>query len=487
MTGTMRADSLIAGLPISMPTKGAVEIFGVSHDSRRVSPGDLYVAIRGEHFDGLTFVEDALQRGAVAVLAAESPSPASDTPWLVCPDPRTVMGHLASRVYDHPDRELVLAGVTGTNGKSTVAILLARILSAAGLRCGEIGTLGYRFEDCEYSGDRTTPEAPDLYRIMRQMRQAGAGAISMEVSSHALAQGRVLGAKYDLAIFTNLTRDHFDFHKDFETYFEAKARLFELLKPTGRAVINTDDSYGRRLADTLPDTLTFGSRGEVRVLASECDLSGIKAAVQTPSGTVDIDSPLIGSYNLDNLIATIAGAEALQIPHDAIVEGVRRCGPLPGRMQAVDCGQDFPVFVDFAHTDAALTAALRSLRKLHSGRLIVVFGCGGEKDVGKRELMGKAAGELADIPILTNDNPRREEPQAIIASVEAGLKSSGNEEYLIIPDRREAIHRAVSLADANHAILIAGKGHEETQELGDLEIPFSDRRVAEAALEASLD
>ena len=260
----MRAETLIAGLPISMPTKSAVEVFGVSHDSRRVSPGDLYVAIRGEHFDGLKFVQDALKRGAVAVLAADSPSPASETPWLVCPNPRAVMGHLASRVYDHPDREVVLAGVTGTNGKSTVAILLARVLSAAGLRSGEIGTLGYRFEDCEYAGDRTTPEAPDLYRIMRQMRQAGAEAISMEVSSHALAQGRVLGAEYDLAIFTNLTRDHFDFHKDFETYFEAKSRLFELLKPTGRAAINIDDAYGRRLVGRLPGALTFGSQGEVR-------------------------------------------------------------------------------------------------------------------------------------------------------------------------------------------------------------------------------
>ena len=487
MTGMMRAETLIAGLPISMAMPGAVEVFGVSHDSRRISPGDLYVAIRGEHFDGLRFVEDALQRGAVAVLAAESSSRALGAPWMVCPDPRSVMGHLASRVYNHPDREVVLAGVTGTNGKSTVAIVLARILSAAGLRSGEIGTLGYRFEGCEYPGERTTPEAPDLYRIMREMRQAGAGAVSMEVSSHALAQGRVEGAKYDVAIFTNLTRDHFDFHKDFETYFEAKSRLFEHLKPAGRAVINIDDSYGRRLANTLLDVLTFGSQGDVRVLASELGLSGIEAAIETPSGTVEIESPLIGSYNLDNLVAAIAGAEALRIPHPAIVDGVKGCGPLPGRMQAVSCGQDFPVFVDFAHTDAALTAALHSLRKLNAGKLIVVFGCGGEKDVGKRILMGKAAGELADIPILTNDNPRREDPLTIIESVEAGLKSSGNQEYLIVPDRLEAIKRAVELAGSGYAILIAGKGHEETQELGEIEVPFSDREVVRAALEANID
>ena len=487
MTGMMRAERLIAGLPISMPRKSEVEVFGVAHDSRRVSQGDLYIAIRGENFDGLKFVENALESGAVAVLAAESPSPTSETPWLVCSDPRAVMGYLASRVYGHPDREMILAGVTGTNGKSTVAILLARILSAAGLRSGEIGTLGYRFEEFEYEGDRTTPEATDLYRIMRQMRQAGAGALSMEVSSHALAQGRVLGAAYDLAIFTNLSRDHFDFHHDFETYFETKCRLFEQLKPSGRAAINIDDSYGRRLATTRPEALTFGSRGEVRALASDCGLSGTQATVETPSGTIEIASPLVGSYNLDNLVAAIAGAEALKIPHAAIIEGVKGCGPLPGRMEAVDCGQEFPVFVDFAHTDAALAAALSSLRQLHTGKLVVVFGCGGEKDLGKRLLMGQVAGELADIPILTNDNPRQEDPREIIRSVEAGLRKSGNRQYLIIPDRFEAIQRAVELADVHDAILVAGKGHEETQELGDIAVPFSDREVVRIALEETSD
>ena len=210
MNGTMRAGKLIADLPIAMLTSTEVEVMGVTHDSRRVSRGDLFVAIRGEHFNGLRFVGDALARGAVAVLAAERPKPASQTPWFVCSDPRAVMGHLAARVYEHPDREVILAGVTGTNGKSTVTILLSRILAAAGFRSGEVGTLGYRFEQFEYEGDRTTPEASDLFRIMRQMRQAGAGAISMEVSSHALAQGRVSGAEYDLAVFTNLTRDHFN-------------------------------------------------------------------------------------------------------------------------------------------------------------------------------------------------------------------------------------------------------------------------------------
>jgi UDP-N-acetylmuramoyl-L-alanyl-D-glutamate--2,6-diaminopimelate ligase len=487
MSEMMKAETMIAGLPISMPTKFGVEVLGVAHDSRRISRGDLYIAIRGEHFDGSEFVEDALERGAVAVLSAEQPDETSEVPWLLCSDPRSVMGHLAARVYDHPDREVVLAGVTGTNGKSTVAILMAQILSAAGLRSGEIGTLGYRFEQTRYEGDRTTPESTDLFRIMRQMRQAGAGAISMEVSSHALAQGRVLGAEYDVAIFTNLTRDHFDFHRDFDNYFETKSRLFEQLKPTGRAAINVDDPYGRRLAATKPEALTFGLQGEVKVVKSKFGLLGIKATIETPRGSLEIASPLVGGYNLENLVAAIAGAEALRISQDAIVEGVGSCGPITGRMEAVDCGQAFPVFIDFAHTDAALTAALQSLRQLHTGKQIVVFGCGGEKDVGKRELMGQAAGELADIPILTNDNPRNEDPLAIIASVEEGLKRSGNQRYMVVPDRSEAIRRAIAVAAGQHAILVAGKGHEETQELGDATISFSDRKVVKAALEEYLD
>ncbi len=452
------------------------EITGVTHDSRTVEPGDLYVALVGQRFDGRDFARDAVARGAVAVVVDET---------------RALLAPLAAAVYGHPDRELILAGVTGTNGKSTVATLIAAILGAAGIPAGFVGTLGYRFGTQTFPGGHTTPEASDLYRTLRRMHDAGARAVAMEVSSHALdpAMGRVAGVQFDVGVFTNLTRDHLDYHPDMESYFAAKRRLFDQLKPGARAVVNMDDPWGRRLAAELPGALTFGAGGDIEATESKLDAAGTHATVRTPRGTLRFSSPLLGTYNLANLLAAAAAAEALGLPHEAVVRAFEAQRPIPGRMEPVDHGQPFPVFVDYAHTDAALDAALRSAREVAGpgGKVAVVFGCGGDRDAGKRPLMGRVAGELADLPIATSDNPRSEDPLAILAAVEEGLKASGNSAgtigYRLVPDRREAIRQAISIAEPGWVVLVAGKGHEREQIIGDRKLPFSDFDEIEKALE----
>jgi UDP-N-acetylmuramoyl-L-alanyl-D-glutamate--2,6-diaminopimelate ligase len=466
------------------------KILGVAHDSRAVEPGDLFVALVGQKFDGRAFAGQAAAQGAVAVLGPlpEGGAPAGlGVPWISAAEPRALLGPLAAEVYGHPDRELILAGVTGTNGKSTVATLIAAILDTAGLPAGFVGTLGYRFGAQSFPGGRTTPEASDLFRTLRRMRDAGARGVAMEVSSHALDIGRVKGAQFDVGVFTNLTRDHLDFHPDMESYFAAKRRLFDLLKPGGHAVVNLDDPYGRRLAAEIPNAVTFGSRGtgaHVEVVESSLDAAGTHATLRTPRGELRFSSPLLGLYNLANLLAAAAAAEALGLPQAAIVQAFAAQRPVPGRMESVDRGQPFPVFVDYAHTDAALEAALRSAREMEGIRSVaVVFGCGGDRDRGKRPLMGKVAGELADLPIATSDNPRSEDPLAILAAVEQGLQASGNTAYRLVPDRREAIREALAAAEPGWTVLVAGKGHERDQEIAGRKVPFSDFEEIEKALE----
>lgn len=479
----MRLAEVIDGMAVERSSEGNPTVTGITFNSRQVKPGDLFVALTGQRFDGRAFVNDALQRGAVAVLAAGEPPANFDGLWLATAEPRWLMAPIAARIYGHPERDLLVVGVTGTNGKSTLVHLLSSILNAAGIPSGCMGTLGYKFQDRVYPGERTTPESADLYRTFAEMRAEGAQAVSMEVSSHGLEQGRVEGLSFDLAVFTNLSRDHFDFHDGFEDYFSAKRKLFEKLKPQGWAVANLDDPYGRRMVAGLPQVITFGKQGDVRVLEAELDSEGIRADLATPRGTLNIRSPLLGSYNLENLLAAVAGGEALGLPREALVQGIADRSPLSGRMEPIDCGQPFPVLLDYAHTDAALEAALRSLKEFSKRKILLVFGCGGDRDTGKRVLMGRVAGELADFSIITSDNPRREDPLAIIASIEEGIKESGSSDYRILPDRREAIRKAVGQAEADWAILLAGKGHEEVQILGDQELPFSDRQEMRRALE----
>ena len=481
----MRLADLVRGLAVSGDLGSNPEVSGVRHDSRTVAAGDLFVTWRGGRHDGSLFAHQAVERGAVAVIADRERPPEIDaaTPWLVAAEPRALLADLAQPVYGHADRALILVGVTGTNGKSTVVELAAAVLEAAGLPCGRLGTLGYRFPGLVATGERTTPEASDLARMLAELSGLGARAAAMEVSSHALAQGRVRGLTFDVGCFTNLTRDHLDFHADLEDYLAVKARLFEQMKPGGRAVLGVDDPSVRRLLERVPAAVTFGAGAAVAPARVELDARGIRGELATPRGPLAFESPLLGRYNLLNLLAAVAIAEALELPRDAVAQGLAATRPLPGRMEPVDLGQGFPVVVDYAHTDAALEAAIRSLRELAGRKVVVVFGCGGDRDTGKRPLMGRVAGSLADLPIVTSDNPRSEDPLAIVAAVEEGLKASGNAAYRVVPDRREAIRRAVAVAAQNGwALLVAGKGHESEQIIGSQRLPFSDRDELEKAL-----
>ena len=479
----MRAIELFDDLQIAGHPTPEIEISGVQHDSRRVTAGDLFVALVGERFDGRVFVGEAVQNGAVAALGS-GPAPAGlQIPWFESAQPRAILGPLSARVHGHPDREMLTVGITGTNGKSTVVALVAAALEAAGHSCGRLGTLGYRFKDHVFPGERTTPEASDLFSTLRAIRDRGGDSVVMEVSSHALALDRVEGMGFDVAVFTNLTRDHFDFHPDYEDYFQAKRRLFSQLDEGGRAVLNLDDPYGRRLADEIPGALTYGASAEVRCESSRLDRDGIEAEFVTPRGPVRITSALLGRYNVENLTTALAVCEALELDHESAAAALGSVGPIPGRMELLDLGQDVPILIDYAHTDAALQAVLEAARELYGPRVVAVFGCGGDRDPGKRVLMGRVAGQLAAIPILTSDNPRREDPLAIIAAVEEGLRQANNEDYLVEPDRRSALRRAMSLASTADVIVIAGKGHEEVQIVGDRELPFSDATEIKAALE----
>lgn len=482
----MRVSKVIDGLPIECSNGGDPDVSGITQNSRFVQEGYLFVALVGQTFDGRAFIPDALERGAAGVMSSGPPPPGYDRVWLIAKDPRWLIGPMAGRIYGHPDRDMLMIGITGTNGKSTVSYLMVGILDAAGMPTGTIGSLGHQFGGEMLGTDRTTPEASHLNRLLAQMRDAGARAISAEISSQGLALGRVEGLSFDLGVFTNLTRDHFDFHHDFEDYFQAKRRLFDQLKPEGQAVVNLDDPFGRRLAEELPRVRTYGDGGEVFSRSVEFSPAGIRGILVTPRGELSFESPLLGTYNLSNIVAAAATAEALDLPHEAVAAGIAAQRPLTGRLEPVECGQSFPVLIDYAHTDAALEASLRALRSFTKHKILLVFGCGGDRDPGKRVLMGRVAGEMADFSIITTDNPRREDPLAIISAVEVGIKESGNQNYRILPDRREAIRRAIAQADDEWVVLIAGKGHEEFQIVGEERANFSDRREIERALEERL-
>jgi UDP-N-acetylmuramoyl-L-alanyl-D-glutamate--2,6-diaminopimelate ligase len=468
-------------------------IRGLAHDSRRVAAGDLFAAWTGMKTHGRDHAPQAIERGALAVLCDEPPAAERasglDVPWVTTREPRRLLATLGARLYRRPDRELEMVGVTGTNGKTTVVALVTSILEAAGKPTGTLGTLGYRFRDRDLGFDRTTPEASDLFRILRLLRDEGAVAVAMEVSSHALEQGRVEGVEFAVAAFTNLTRDHFDFHGDLEHYFLAKRRLFAQLANGGVACLNVDDHHGRRLAEEFaagPNrVLTFGEGGSVSARRVVLDEDGIRGTLRTPRGEFDFMSPLRGRYNLENLLASVTVGEALDVPIEAIVRGLRERGPLAGRLEPVAAGQEFPALVDYAHTDAALEAALGSVREFSRRKLIVVFGCGGDRDPGKRPLMGEIAGRLADLPIATTDNPRTEDPRRILDAVEEGLRASGNSAFEVEIDRRRAIRRAVDVALAapgEWILVVAGKGHEAAQLVGSERLPFSDPEEIASAI-----
>jgi UDP-N-acetylmuramoyl-L-alanyl-D-glutamate--2,6-diaminopimelate ligase len=462
----------------------AGEVSRVVHDSRSVGKGDLFVAIRGEKADGQDFVGQAVSRGAAAVVS-DRPAPAvlaSAVPWVRVPGPRRALGRLAARLAGDPAEKLVLAGVTGTNGKTTTTALLEALLTRRHGKAGFLGTVAYRTGRRELAADRTTPDATVIQGLLAEMVAAGLPAAAVEVSSHALALDRLEGCRFDVAVFTNLTRDHLDFHEDMEAYFGAKKLLFGLRKPGGPAVVNAGDSYGARLVrEVSAPVVTFSAgRGAADVRAEDvrCDLSGTSLSVVHASGRFAVASPLLGRFNVENLLAASAAGLAMGMSGPDIAAALATVRRVPGRLEPVEAGQPFPILVDYAHTEDALRRLLTAVRELTDRKILLVFGCGGDRDRGKRAPMGEVAGRLADIPIATSDNPRSENPEAILDQVEEGLKAAGSRKYLRIADRREAIRQALELANTGTVVVIAGKGHEGTQVIGGRELPFDDRLVA---------
>lgn len=463
-------------------------IRGATVDSRRVEPGYLFFAIPGFSVHGERFVADAVSSGACAVIA-ESPRPSdldSRIGWVQVAEPRRVAGLVSRECYGRPDEKLALVGVTGTNGKTTTTHLVESIGNAAGRRCGRIGTIGYSFDGQERPLSRTTPEAPELYRLIAEMGEQSVDLVAMEVSSHALALSRVAGARFSVAAFLNLGVDHLDFHGDTESYFAAKATLFESLGDDQWAVLPADSPHGAELARrTAGRVLTFGRspQAQVRLLDERCELDGSAAILETPSGTLPIRTFQPGPKNLENIAAAAACALALELSPESIPAGVLALPGVPGRMERIVCGQPFTVLVDFAHTADALEGLLGWVREAARGRVIVVFGCGGGRDSSKRPAMGRVAAQNADLVILTSDNPRNEDPRRILAQIAEGMKTvpGAADRSRSILDRELAVREALAAAREGDVVVIAGKG-SETIQIADVDRPFDDRAVARNVL-----
>jgi UDP-N-acetylmuramoyl-L-alanyl-D-glutamate--2,6-diaminopimelate ligase len=469
------------------------DISGIAYDSRRVLPGMAFVAIPGHQTDGHEYIGSAIDRGASTIICERHGLASPRVTQVRVPNARAALAHAAAAFYEHPSRQLKVIGVTGTNGKTTVAFMVKQILESAGIQCGLLGTVRYEIGERIIPAQRTTPEALDVQEMLSQMVRAGCGACVMEVSSHALDQQRVADVDFDVGVFTNLTRDHLDYHGSMEEYFEAKRRLFTAIEAglkRGGAVVNLDDRFGARLASECRAevVMTYGldARATLRATILRLGKDGTDLEVETRQGRFSCRLPLIGRHNVYNALAAVGAALVLDVDLAAIERALNRMQPVPGRLEAVECGQPFGVFVDYAHTDDALANVLRTLRELTPGRLLLAFGCGGNRDAGKRPRMGAVAASLADFVILTSDNPRREGPDAIVREVEAGFLAAagGRVAYRKELDRARAIEDLLREARSGDTVVIAGKGHETYQEFEDTVIPFDDRVQAREALEA---
>jgi UDP-N-acetylmuramoyl-L-alanyl-D-glutamate--2,6-diaminopimelate ligase len=502
----IRLSALLAALPPELAplARPSVDpgIRGISIDSRAVAPGDLFVALRGANADGHDYLAQAAALGAVALLVESAPSGALP-PAAVVADTRRALAPIAVRFFGDPASELTLVGVTGTNGKTSTTFLTESILSAAGLATGLIGTVEVRYAGERRRAINTTPESLELQRLLRDMRTQRVSAAVMEVSSHGLALGRVTGCRFDAAAITNLTQDHLDFHGNMDTYAEAKALLFRShVKPGGAAVINLDDPRADQFlaaareggARTLGVTRRAGVAADVCVEAAEVSLGGVQARLALPSGPLDLSLPLVGDFNVENLIVATGIALGLGVSPADIARGVASCPQVPGRMErvATDAHAGPVVLVDYAHTPDAVEKVLRTVRTLTRGRLVAVFGCGGDRDRSKRPRMAEAVARFADRAVLTSDNPRTEDPRAILSEVEAGLGGlprvdpsrfvDAERGYAMLVDRREAIELAIGSAHAGDTVVIAGKGHEDYQIIGKEKLPFDDREEARRVL-----
>jgi UDP-N-acetylmuramoyl-L-alanyl-D-glutamate--2,6-diaminopimelate ligase len=472
------------------------QVAGLAYDSRKVAAGTLFVAIPGFKQDGRRFAADALARGAAVVVAeGADPLPGSGAARVLVPSSREALARLADAYHGHPSRRLTVVGITGTNGKTTTSLLVEALLGAGGRPTGVIGTIQYRVGAHAEAASQTTPEALELQSLLGRMVQAGVAGAAMEVSSHALSLSRVDGIEFDVAVFTNLTQDHLDFHKTLEAYRDAKARLFDLLatghKPRRAAVVNVDDPAGAAMvraasADPRVRILTFGLRAPalLRPRRWESGMGGIELEIAGPPGPIAITSALVGEHNVMNLLGAVGVGLALEMEPREIGRILSGVATVPGRFERVEAGQPFLVVVDYAHTPDALENVLGTARKLlkPGARLGVVFGCGGDRDRGKRPIMGGIAARLADRAWVTSDNPRSEEPEAILAEIETGIPASAAGRHESVADRRRAIHGAIGWARVGDVVVIAGKGHETYQVVGSEVLPFDDREVAREAL-----
>jgi UDP-N-acetylmuramoyl-L-alanyl-D-glutamate--2,6-diaminopimelate ligase len=496
----MKLRQLLSGLEVAAPSSD-VQITGVTSDSRTVAKGNLFVALPGTKDDGTKYVADALSKGAAAVVAEKELS-GLKVPFLAVPNARKALAVVAANWFEHPAKELTLLGVTGTNGKTTTAWLLESMAQAGGAQTGLLGTIANRWSGETHEPTHTTADPIALHQTFRKMLDSDVDTVVMEVSSHALAQERVFGLTFRSAAFTNLTRDHLDFHGDMETYFQAKRKLFtECLSPGGVAVVNGDDTNAVRIYNEVRGLkrmawkFSRAGAGEISAAGVELTNMGIKGTLKTPAGDIPIKSGLIGAHNLENILAAAGVALSAGFSRRDVQDGIERCKGVPGRMQRVEGKGGIVALIDYAHTDDALRRSLESARTVTRGRLIVVFGCGGDRDKGKRPLMGQVAAELADVPIVTSDNPRSEDPDDIVSEIVPGLekaglrrvglakvKTTGEKGYLVEVDRAAAIGMAVQLAKPGDTIVIAGKGHEAYQEQNGEKKHFDDIEEATKAL-----
>ena len=502
----MLLQNLIQGLTV-LKLHGNVEreVRAITYHSAQASEDSLFVAIKGTQSDGHNFVEQAIDRGCQIVVVEKPLDPMPGVTIIEVDNSRAALAQLANCFFGFPSHSLTVIGITGTNGKTTTTYLLESILAACGLKAGVIGTVDVRYPGYMQPASVTTPESVDLQRILREMLDAGVTHVVLEATSHALDMHRVDGTRFAVGLFTNLSQDHLDYHRTMGEYFAAKSRLFshilqEESETPALAVINTDDLWCEKLFALIDGpVLRFGLSDDAEIKAEEisCDFSGIRALIRTPRGVLQVHSPLLGRLNLYNLLAATAVAVGLDLPLESIASGQKTLARVPGRLENIANDVGVHVLVDYAHTPDALEKALSSLRELHSGRIICVFGCGGDRDRGKRPLMGEAAAQRADLVIITSDNPRSEVPEAIMADIEAGVQDQdlpffsslaqcgGNckRGYTMLVDRGEAIRMAIDYAAQGDVVYIAGKGHENYQILGNKRVDFDDRTVAAKALE----
>lgn len=482
----MTLDALLVHSDTLTPVP-SIPVMGLEYDSRKIREGGIFFAFPGEHVDGHRFVPMARAAGAAAIVSERTPPEGDGGVWVQVRHGRRALAAAALAFYHDPDTRLRLIGITGTNGKTTTAYLADSVLRAAGKVTGLVGTTGYRIGERWLPAANTTPESLDLVRLLEALEKESGTHMTLEASSHALQLGRISGFHFDTAVFTNLTQDHLDFHGDMESYFQSKKMLFEGNGPRPRAaVVNADDAYGGRLLEIEGiEFLSFSVRGpaDIQAVQAESTYDGLKIRAATPRGEVQLRSPLVGWFNVANILAAVGVGLAQGIDLETVGQGIAACAAVPGRFEIIREGQAFLVAVDYAHTDDALRNLISAARRLTpaGGRILTVFGCGGDRDRAKRPLMGAAAGELSDRVILTSDNPRSEDPLRILADAEVGLQRV-DADYAREPDRRKAIAKALNEAVAGDIVLIAGKGHETYQQIGDERLPFDDRETARELL-----